>query len=479
VKADFTDIDGQPGKRGPWAAGTGTPQGWVIESTATGWMPGFMSSGCRAVAVDATAVWMGDYGKVTRLELASSKTISSMLPAPYSLVKTLLVADQELWVGLEGGKVFTRELGATYTWKQRTDRPSLHSMWNGLSPAFVWGSGGDRVDRLRADGAWEIVIPGSGRTFQGLWSNGNDVFACASGGNLFRCRNGQSPCRRIDLADTPSYQALHLAPGKRWMAGTGGTLCVDEGWGCEQLSDAQLLGSRSLRSVWAPEIVQVGSEAWAVGDGATIVHVGTSGGISQEAVTGIAPATLHSLAGKGSGPSWAGGDGGIWQRDATTQTWSNTLQLSGTVRAVWASSVTTAWAAASGGAVHHLSGGKWVATNPVPGNDDILYAIHGSSDTDVWAVGENGRVLHYAKGSWQTVATPCQGNLRGVYVSPTAKVWIVGAVGQICHFDGTSWTKQQSGVTTDLLAIRGTSDTEIWVAGADGTVLHFDDRLAP
>ena len=72
------------------------------------------------------------------------------------------------------------------------------------------------------------------------------------------------------------------------------------------------------------------------------------------------------------------------------------------LKAVWASSETDAFAVGLGGTVLHYDGTSWQAM--ASGWTDDLFAVWGASSTDVFAVGELGRILHYDGSTWESMA---------------------------------------------------------------------------
>ncbi len=63
-----------------------------------------------------------------------------------------------------------------------------------------------------------------------------------------------------------------------------------------------------------------------------------------------------------------------------------------TLRSVWASSPTNAWAVGYSGVMLHWNGTAWSRAPNVVGG--ALLGIHGTSASNVWAVGVDGVVLH-------------------------------------------------------------------------------------
>ncbi len=139
--------------------------------------------------------------------------------------------------------------------------------------------------------------------------------------------------------------------------------------------------------------------------------------------------------------------------------------------------------------IEHYDGTAWsvVASPPLPGNDNFLYAVSASASDDVWAVGEQGdaaiasRTLaeHWDGTAWTIVPTP---NVKGIVetfygvdaVSPT-DAWAVGLrrpasndMTLAAHWDGVAWTlvKIPPLQSASIAGIREVTPTQVWTTGS-------------
>ncbi len=188
--------------------------------------------------------------------------------------------------------------------------------------------------------------------------------------------------------------------------------------------------------------------AWAVGDGGTIVFWD---GMSWTTVTSPTSANLYSVAFTNPTNGWAVGGSG------------NT------------------------GVILHYNG-TWSEWNVVSfstagsGSDAInatLYAVTMTHDgTTGWIVGANGIALVWGDGTWYGMTDVSQNTLRAVsVVDASMDAWAVGDGGTIIHYDGQSWSPMTSNTIAPLYAIQAFADGSAFAAGGtgdQGTVLMLN-----
>ncbi len=150
--------------------------------------------------------------------------------------------------------------------------------------------------------------------------------------------------------------------------------------------------------------------------------------------------------------------------------------------AVWGSSSSDVWAAASGGppafvagALLHFDGTEWTETSTIGGQTAPgFFGLRGTGPSDVWAVGgyadETGSsrapVAHWDGKSWTLSEVRGPAILTSVWGAASDDVWAVGD-GAI-HWDGTSWS-EVAGLAplASTHAVWGASSSEVWAVGGD------------
>lgn len=141
--------------------------------------------------------------------------------------------------------------------------------------------------------------------------------------------------------------------------------------------------------------------------------------------------------------------------------------------------------AGEGGVVLHRVDGSF-ETMTTPTEED-LWGVWGSSPSDVWAVGGDPfpggvpTVLHYDGTSWEAIETPelMRANVFAffkVWGSGPDDVWVVGQRGAVLHYDGTEWTEELIGASVDMISLWGTGPDRIVVVGGrgNGTFYTYD-----
>ena len=131
--------------------------------------------------------------------------------------------------------------------------------------------------------------------------------------------------------------------------------------------------------------------------------------------------------------------------------------------------------------------GETFETMDTPTDQD-LWGIWGSSPTDVYAVGgipfpDRGEptIIHYDGSTWELVDVPelMRANVFAfckVWGSGPNDVWVVGQRGAVVHWDGTEWTEVLIGASVDMISLWGTGPDRIAVVGGrgNGTFYTYD-----
>jgi len=267
---------------------------------------------------------------------------------------------------------------------------------------------------------------------------------------------------------------------------------------------------KALLAVWADTT----KDAWAVGDGGTIVHFDGQKWALSESGTDEQLSAVH-----GSAPDnvWAVGDNGTTLH-YDGKAWSTSSTEAGSsLLGVWTSGPDDVWAAGiytfdNIGYLRHWDGTAWEGLE-IPGSSS-LWEVWGSDPTDIWMVGTTisgaGLVLHgdgrhfealtysgtplrsiwgtdaaqvwvaqydgsiqrWDGSAWQSDVSPATG-LLGLWGTDSNNLWAVGLSGAVVHSDGQEWSSSPVRTTKDLWSISGTADDDVWAVGAGGTILRY------
>jgi len=140
-----------------------------------------------------------------------------------------------------------------------------------------------------------------------------------------------------------------------------------------------------------------------------------------------------------------------------------------------------------GSSVYHYDGVAWTKLNTFA-SGGLWWISDRLVGDSFFMVGDGGLALRYrpASGGFETLATPGDETLFGVWGTLPSNVFAVGgdatnpdASGVIWHFDGTTWTAQDTtainpGGIPLLFKVWGRSDSEIYAVGTRGTLLRYD-----
>jgi hypothetical protein len=235
----------------------------------------------------------------------------------------------------------------------------------------IWGFGPDDVFAVGEESTvihwdgeeWETMVAPGGEDvdFIEVWGTGpDDVYIVAD----------------LPEADEPFGFLLHY-DGSSWRIALAGT-------------------AADLRHVHGT----AWNDAYAVGQGATIIHYEGKGWgvqfIDPYEVEGQDPyfvtSTLYGVYARTKDDVWAVGDGGhVVRYDG--ESWKLSSVEGSTLRAVWAHSEENIWAVGAAGTILHYNGTQWM---PEPsGTVATLYAIWGDTYGNIYAVGDNGTILQF------------------------------------------------------------------------------------
>jgi hypothetical protein len=135
-----------------------------------------------------------------------------------------------------------------------------------------------------------------------------------------------------------------------------------------------------------------------------------------------------------------------------------------------------------GPTIAHFDGSDWeVHASGVESGD--LFWVHAFEDGPVYAAGRGGLLLRYAGGSFETLTTPSDQDVWGVWGATADEVWAVGGDPNVGT--GFIWRDRGEGfeaVTLDdelptpsaWYKVWGASDDNVWFCGVGGALLHYD-----
>ncbi|MCW4001025.1 MAG: hypothetical protein NWE93_12380 [Candidatus Bathyarchaeota archaeon] len=181
--------------------------------------------------------------------------------------------------------------------------------------------------------------------------------------------------------------------------------------------------------------------------------------------------------------AWAVGDGGTilrWDGSSWTTVSSPTAQ---NLYSVFFVNSTFGWAVggnSNSGVIVRYNNGEWTTftrisysgyTDHFDTVNNTLYSVTASSDGKVgWIVGANGLALNWNGDTWFAFKGVSPNNLRSVsMIHGSADAWAVGDGGTILHWTGTTWNTMTSPTNIALYTIQMASSTSGWAAGGDGS----------
>jgi len=177
------------------------------------------------------------------------------------------------------------------------------------------------------------------------------------------------------------------------------------------------------------------------------------------------------------GEAWAVGEGGTVLRRREGRWLAAETITSASLRAVSATAPNDVWIAGGGGTVVHFDGARLTAVES--GTTTTLRGAFARAPNDVWFVGESGEILHF-DGAKMTKEGEAPDSLHAVWASGPGDVWAVGGtlnVGTIGHFVGGRWSFQTSGLSgAGWNAVSGVAADDVWIAGNYGRIAHYDGK---
>ncbi|HJL02749.1 MAG TPA: hypothetical protein RMH85_14700 [Polyangiaceae bacterium LLY-WYZ-15_(1-7)] len=135
------------------------------------------------------------------------------------------------------------------------------------------------------------------------------------------------------------------------------------------------------------------------------------------------------------------------------------------------------WMVGNDGVIVHGDGSSWETVDSP--TDQDLWGVWGAAPDDIYAVGGvpfaggEPTVIHWDGASWEAVETPelSRANVFAffkVWGSGPDDVWVVGQQGAVIHWDGSAWSEVLVGADVDLISIWGTGPDRIAVVGGRG-----------
>jgi hypothetical protein len=237
---------------------------------------------------------------------------------------------------------------------------------------------------------------------------------------------------------------------------------------------------QGIRALWGSGA----APTFAAGHAGVLRHDGAA----WQYVDAVRWRATHDVAGLGTSVWVAGDDGTLLRYDGAA--WS-AVRYNGTtvaplalddwsvpatriaLRALWAASSTTLFAAGDGGTLLRYNGTAWTV---VPtGVTADLTDVWGTSATNVYLTTSDGRVLRYDGSSVTPVsAVQAPGALNAVWGSAANNVYAVGAGGLVYRFNGTAWSRVRLPTRAALYDVWGSSASAVYVGGEAGIIYRWD-----
>jgi hypothetical protein len=135
------------------------------------------------------------------------------------------------------------------------------------------------------------------------------------------------------------------------------------------------------------------------------------------------------------------------------------------------SSPTDVWVASNAYGIYHYDGDHWTKVS-----HDVVPPVHAASATEAWAASrEPGHVMHWNGKEWTEVAVPLSGAPTAIWAFSSKDVWI-GNAAAVYHWDGLSWSLQspnpaESGPSAGCRSLWGADPQNLFCLGAAPTVV--------
>lgn len=231
------------------------------------------------------------------------------------------------------------------------------------------------------------------------------------------------------------------------------------------------------------DVTGTGTNVWAAGDDGTLLRFeGAAWSASRFDGTAVAPLALddwsvpvrriplRALWAASPTTLFAAGDGGtLLRHDGTAWTVVPT-GVTADFTDVWGTSATNLYLTTADGRVLRYDGASAapVAGVQAPGP---MHAVWGTSASNVYAVGAGGLVYRFNGSAWQRVRLPTRAALYDVWGSSASDVYVGGESGVIYRWDGTKWVPEKSsGGGRQILGLWGSGAGNVHAAGAGGLI---------
>lgn len=221
-----------------------------------------------------------------------------------------------------------------------------------------------------------------------------------------------------------------------------------------------------LSAVW----VRSEREAWAVGEGGTVLHY--DGAKWHVACMASRRAELNTIWGdRETGELWLAGHRTLIARGGDEDQAATLVRSNFTVLDIWGSSASDLWYLATERTLIHWNGTDARAME-LPGEEGTEYhrIAGGAPDEPVWVAGTYGFLLRGDRQGWDVIDAKVQATLTGV-LPLGEELWLTTDSGQLRHWDGHRWTTVAFSAFGGLSALCRV-DGVIWACGARGVVLQ-------
>ncbi len=237
--------------------------------------------------------------------------------------------------------------------------------------------------------------------------------------------------------------------------------------------------------------------AWAVGDGGTIVMWD---GSSWKTVNSPTTMNLYSVTFNNATNGWAVGGSsnkgiilhynGTWSeyKNISFSGFTNTLDtVNDTLYSVTIDTAgTNGWIVGAGGVTLNFAGGTWFGMIGASANAIRSVAmIHGSAEA--WAVGDAGTIMHWTGTAWQTMSSPTNMPLYAIQMISSTSGWAAGGSensGTVLQLSGSTWQPVTSfvfgtngtavsSVNSTIYSITIGNSTSAWASGSNGLVMYW------
>jgi hypothetical protein len=409
-------------------------------------------------------VWVGNTQTWTRYVLPAGQTINGGV---------CITGPAEAFAASTTGGGLFRFDGTTWTSVPATSAAGKYSLQCTASgQAFVMAQDGQRFSW---NGSTWVVIPNTGLGFgrSVTWGvvSPTEIYAASDSANVDRAfyRFNGTSWQEIGRL---RYTSFVFEP---WIDPRGAAYFASAGFGRVEKVSGTSVSVVSYQPTLRDVIMTSLSSAFVVGSNALLARWDGFAWTVDAPPKGLV--TIRNYRGVWSdGPknAWAVGDGSsVIRYDGTG--WFVVGSLTGTAggvadsyNGVWGTG-SDVWAVGDASLLHCKASGSCV--NEPTGGTGALHSVWGVSSTNVFAVGAGGRIVRFNGTAWAAMTSPTNRTLRRVSGSGANNVWAVGD-STVLRFDGTQWTvAPDSGELRQLLNRFGTRAPDfpnhvgLWVRG--------------